>query len=56
MKVIFMIESDVFGIYELMILFCSIGIRIKFMKDLINSYLYVGGKKMFIFSIRLLLN
>ena len=55
-KVIFMTESDVFGIYESMILFCSIGTRIKLLKDLINSHSHVGGKKTPISSIRSSLN
>lgn len=55
-KVIFMTESDVFGIYESMILFCSIGTRIKLMKDLINGHSHVGGKKTPISSIRSSLN
>lgn len=55
-KVIFMTESDVFGIYESMILFCSIGTRIKLMKDLINSHSHLGGKKTPISSIRSSLN
>lgn len=55
-KVIFMTENDVFGIYESMILFCSIGTRIKLMKDLINSHSHLGGKKTPISSIRSSLN